>query len=155
MLKLFVDDLRNVYTLDDEGVPCFVENPDEWTQARTVTDAIRILATTEVSHVILDHDIMIVNPPKDGLATSPGYSAETFEPVARYIALMPNPPQVSFITANPAGQKRMEEILADGQKRREEVQKSIRHTAEFAAKTHHALQQFTKLCSERHIDRPT
>lgn len=89
MIKLFVDDLRKEW----KG----------WHKANTITDAIRILATVPVSHVSLDHDIQQSIPGARGF--------ETFEPVARYIALMPEKPVVQFHTGNPYGGRRMAEIL--------------------------------------------
>lgn len=89
MIKLFVDDIRREW--------------DGWHKANTITDAIRILATVEVEIVSLDHDIQQSIPGTRGF--------ETFEPVARYIALMPNRPEVQFHTGNPYGGKRMADIL--------------------------------------------
>ncbi len=136
-IKILVDDLRSA--------------PDSsWTVVRTITEAIRILATQEVEEVLLDHDIAQVIPVaklvemlkacagQDELNLPPGivsavrlgmtlpfadkYSEETFESVARYIAAMPKPPKVGFITANPAGRARMQAILADGERLRRERQ---------------------------------
>lgn len=96
-LKLFVDDLR--------------ECPVGWQVARTVTDAIRILAQWDVEEVSLDHDIM------DHFDKA---SKETFEPVARFIALLHDyrkshgleaVPKVRIHTSNPAGGLRMARIL--------------------------------------------
>lgn len=88
-MKLFVDDIRKEW----EG----------WHKAATTTDAIRILATIPVDIVSLDHDIQQSIPGTRGF--------ETFEPVARYIALMLERPQVQFHTGNPYGGQRMAEIL--------------------------------------------
>jgi hypothetical protein len=110
-LLLWVDDLRNPIDFCPEG--------ELWHWAKTVTEAIRVLATVEVSRVSLDHDIMEYKPQPDGvLAVSTGMSMETFEPVARYIALMPDPPKVAIHTANPAGRSKMEAILAEGESQR-------------------------------------
>lgn len=132
-IRLFVDDLRAA--------------PDaSWTVVRTVTEAIRVLATQDVEEVLLDHDIAQAVTVRrlvellsgvagaDDLALPPGimsavtmdmalplttkYSEETYEPVARYIALMPNPPKVGFVTANPVGRENMRRILADGERAR-------------------------------------
>lgn len=95
-MKLFVDDIR--------------ECPKGWTLARTVTEAIRILAQFDVDEVSLDHDICH----KDNLPPGvyqPLACGETFEAVAWYIRLMPNRPKVGFHTANPIGEKKMREIL--------------------------------------------
>lgn len=93
-MKLFVDDIRRC--------------PDGWTPARTVTEAIRILATMPIDVVSLDHDICC--QPDTGENHS---SWETFEPVARYIALMPEnqKPKVEIHTANPGAGEKMAEIL--------------------------------------------
>ena len=92
-MKLFVDDIR----------AC----PEGWILARTITEAIRYLATWSIEEISLDHDIQC-DPPNGSL---PHASWETFEPVARYIALMPKRPKVSIHTANfPAGDK-MADIL--------------------------------------------
>jgi hypothetical protein len=94
--RLFVDDLR--------------ECPEGWILARTITEAIRILATVHPQIVSLDHDITFY----DGNGVRQISSKETFEPVARYIALMNPRPQVFFHTGNPVGQARMERILGMG-----------------------------------------
>lgn len=88
-MNLYVDDIRKC--------------PEGWHVARTVTDAIRILATQAVEAVSLDHDIAFQG--------RHGLELETFEGVAWYIAAMHNPPRVFIHTANaPAGQ-RMAQIL--------------------------------------------
>jgi len=69
MLKLFVDDIRRC--------------PDGWILARTVTEAIRILATQDVSEVRLNHNIIC--KPETGESH---ISWETFKAVARYLALL-------------------------------------------------------------------
>lgn len=88
-MKLFIDDIRREW--------------DGWHKANTITDAIRILATVPVDVVSLDHDIQQSIPGTRGF--------ETFEPVARYIALMKVKPRVQFHTGNPYGGQRMAEIL--------------------------------------------
>lgn len=90
-MKLYVDDIR----------AC----PFGWTEARTVTDAIRILATQKVEHVSLDHDI--------GFQGRHGADLETFEGVAWYIALMHKPPRVTIHTGNAPAAYRMAAILKD------------------------------------------
>lgn len=86
-MKLFVDDIRDC--------------PDGWVPARTVTDAIRILATQKVEEVSLDHDIVWCNH-KPSRPLSP----ETFEGVAWYIAKMVPRPLVRIHTGNyPAGER--------------------------------------------------
>lgn len=104
-IKLFVDDLRIA--------------PDaSWVVVRTVTEAIRFLATQDVELVALDHDICHTYPGDEAIV-KPFPCPETFEPVARYIALMPKPPRVTIHTSNPAGQKKMEKILEKGEWDRE------------------------------------
>lgn len=88
-MKLFVDDIRAPWK--------------DWHHANTITDAIRILATANVEVVSLDHDIQQSIPGSRGF--------ETFEPVARYIALMNPRPEVQFHTGNPLGGQRMADIL--------------------------------------------
>lgn len=88
-VKLFVDDLR---------LP-----PDGWELARTITEAIRKIVNMEFEEVSLDHDIMS--------------SAETFEPVARFIAChnirRPNGKKmkVRIHTGNWVGGEKMARIL--------------------------------------------
>ena len=93
-MKLFVDDIR----------AC----PEGWIPAKTVTEAIRFLATQPITVVSLDHDIgcRLVNGHEHS-------SNETFEPVARYIALMPDErlPHVLIHTANLEAGRRMAEII--------------------------------------------
>lgn len=93
-IKLFVDDIRQC--------------PEGWQLARTITDAIRALSNFEIEIVSLDHDIScrMVNSHEHT-------SNETFEPVARYIALMPEDtrPVVWFHTGNPDGGRTMARIL--------------------------------------------
>jgi hypothetical protein len=85
MIKLYVDDRRG--------------EPNGWQLAKTITEAIRILATVAVEEVDLDHDIE--------------NSEETFEPVARYIALMPKDirPLVLIHSGNPWAFNKYKEIL--------------------------------------------
>lgn len=93
-MKLFVDDIR--------------KPPEGWQVARTITDAIRILATQEVEEISLDHDIAC------RLVMGQEHSSEeTFEPVARYLALMPaeRRPKISIHTANPGAGQVMAKIL--------------------------------------------
>lgn len=100
-LRLFVDDIR--------------EAPEGWHCARTVTEAIRILDERDVSDVSLDHDISHAVGLDSVMRPYP--CGETFEPVARFIALMyaegeKFPGTVTIHTANPAGAERMRQILA-------------------------------------------
>lgn len=93
-MRIFVDDIRQPW--------------DDWHLARTITEAIRLLSTVPVELVSLDHDIAcrLINGHEHT-------SNETFEPVARYIALMPEEtrPTVWFHTGNPAGGRKMAQIL--------------------------------------------
>lgn len=95
MIKLFVDDYREVPNQD-------------WHLAKSVTEAIRILAGPIYCEVVsLDHDI--IN--RDGKHS---FSEETFATVARYIALMPQDrlPKVVYVhTSNPRGANDIEDIL--------------------------------------------
>lgn len=90
-MKLFVDDIRR--------------EPEGWVRVRTVTEAIRCLATQVVDEVSLDHDISC----RFGLEEHS--SGETFEPVAWYLTLMQRRPAVRIHTANPEGGMRMARIL--------------------------------------------
>ena len=66
-IKLYVDDLRNA--------------PEGWHLARTITEAIRKIATMPITEISLDHDIIFKRNKR-----TPSES-ETFEPVCRYIAI--------------------------------------------------------------------
>lgn len=92
-IRLFVDDIRR--------------EPEGWQRARTVTEAIRILANMDVSEVSLDHDIADYCPG----CRREFSSDETFEPVAYYIATMNPRPIVQIHTGNPGGAARMADIL--------------------------------------------
>src|SRR5258707_9232236 len=97
-MNLYVDDQR----------PC----PPGWTIARTIDDAIRILSDgmtgiNPVEVVDMDHDIHY-----DFKIEGKEYhldSPETFQPIVRYIALMPEEwrPEVRYHTANPTGETKM------------------------------------------------
>ena len=91
-MKLFVDDIR----------AC----PEGWEVARTVTDAIRILATQTVEVVSLDHDISCRL-----IMGQEHVSDETFEGVAWYIAAMPQRPEVEIHTGNQGAGQRMADIM--------------------------------------------
>ena len=109
-MKLWVDDIRPA--------------PEGWTRARSVTEAIRILATMEVSEVSLDHDIsmkVMVGDVESGYSEPrPFRSNETFEPVAWFLREMSRdrpegrfPSFVTLHTANSNGADKMKAILAD------------------------------------------
>lgn len=94
-IKLYVDDLR--------------KEPEGWVRAKTVTEAIRLLANHVVSEVSLDHDIgHRVN--MDSIAR-PFPCGETFEPVAWYLAAIKFSGPVTLHTANPIGARKMAAIL--------------------------------------------
>lgn len=104
-IKLWVDDLRVA--------------PEGWHWAKTVTEAIRILDEQDVSEVAVDHDICHENKMLAGEQEFYSTSAcpETFEPVARFIAMMWKegeafPDFVTIHTANPIGAQKMKEILS-------------------------------------------
>ena len=106
-MKLWVDDIR--------------KEPKGWTRARSVTEAIRILDTFEVTEVSLDHDISMkvsVGTKEAGYSEPrPFASNETYEPVARFIAarytakFMPACFQITIHTANSVGAANMASIL--------------------------------------------
>ncbi len=102
-MKLWVDDIRPA--------------PEGWERARSVTEAIRILATIPVYEVSLDHDIsmkVMVGDEDAGFSEPrPFRSNETFEPVARYIRAAFNPDQIiiTIHTANSVAAEKMVEIL--------------------------------------------
>ncbi len=98
-IKLDVDDYRP----EREG----------WHLARTVTEAIRILATMPVDEASIDHDITHFDPTRpEGLQYIE--CRETFEPVVRYIAAMPaehRPRKVTIHTGNVAKSEAMAALL--------------------------------------------
>lgn len=84
--RLFVDDHRPI--------------PEGWIGCRTVSEAIRTLATLPVAEVSLDHDILF---PASGASVYLPLSQETFMGVAYYIAAMPasaRPRRVRVHTGN-------------------------------------------------------
>src|SRR3990167_10858119 len=104
-MKLWVDDIRT--------------EPEGWTGAHSVTEAIRILDTMEVEEVSIDHDISMkvsVGTLAAGYgAARPFVSNETYEPVARFIAraYAGKPLAVRIHTANLGAAARMQIILAE------------------------------------------
>lgn len=108
-MKLYIDDLR----------PC----PEGWTLARTVTEAIRILATQDVTEVSIDHDIshaiaLNLSPDRSlkGIVR-PYPCGETFEPVAYFLRekygklTIPERPKITIHSANAIGANRIQQIL--------------------------------------------
>lgn len=104
-MNLYVDDQR----------PC----PPGWVLARTIDRAIELLAAGEVETVSLDHDIVYHTSVKirDERVPIEVEAPETFEAVARYVALMPadERPRVLFHTANAAGEAAMRAILQEAE----------------------------------------
>lgn len=98
-MKLFIDDIRNA-------------PDDSWVTARTITEAIRILATMHVDEVSIDHDIshqVII-----GETERPYPCGEMFEAVAWYIKAMPktsSPSRITIHTSNPVGRQKIIDIL--------------------------------------------
>lgn len=112
-MKLWVDDIRPA--------------PEGWVWARTVTEAIRLLATQPpYDHISLDHDISHEITLNTGLSR-PYPCGETFEPVARFLGVLwwyinevrdaedgdGWNPKITLHTANPVGAEKMEAILGD------------------------------------------
>lgn len=92
--KLFVDDMREI--------------PAGWIGARTVSEAISLLANLPVSEVSLDHDIIAR---ADNGSSYQALAQETFKGVAYYIATMSNRPKVRIHTANAGAAHSMCDIL--------------------------------------------
>lgn len=92
--KLFVDDMRPI--------------PAGWIGARTVSEAIAILATLPIAEISLDHDIL-AHPAVGDLYQA--LSHETFKGVAYFISQMVDPPVVSIHTANAGAAYTMCQIL--------------------------------------------
>lgn len=99
-MKLWVDDQRPA--------------PDGWVLARTVTDAVRLLANAQgVEEISLDHDIACTSRRGD-LVWEAHASEETFEPVAYYIHMMSEvgwSGHVTIHTANPVAAIKLSQIL--------------------------------------------
>lgn len=87
--------------MNDQGISLFVDDirpaPSKgWQVARSNTEAIRILATVKVSAISVDHAMIMTRKTAEG-HTVPVVDKEdhlvdcpeTFEPVIRYLALMP------------------------------------------------------------------
>jgi hypothetical protein len=95
-IKLFVDDVRNPRSSD-------------WLVRRSVTGAIRVLATRVVSEVSLDHDIYC------SVGTKCGHlSDETYQAVAFFISVMPEerrPRCVYVHSGNDEGAAKLLDIL--------------------------------------------
>lgn len=97
-VKLWADDIRAA--------------PVGWHWAKTVTEAVRILASLDVTDVSLDHDISHDIMMDSGrVVCRPFPCGETFEPVAWFIVFKNKPMRVNIHTANPAGAERLKGIL--------------------------------------------
>lgn len=97
-MKLYVDDLRKC--------------PEGWELARTNTKAIRLLSFGHVDEISIDHDIVAYCSHR----VSMPLADETFQPVAYYMALLPQamrPNKVTIHTANPSGGNRLYGILKE------------------------------------------
>lgn len=98
-MKLYVDDIRPA--------------PEDWQQARTVTDAIRFLANfgEDVDEISLDHDISYSVEVAGNLRPFP--SPEDFTAVAWYICarFVDKPIKVIVHSANPVGAREIVTIL--------------------------------------------
>lgn len=108
-MKLWVDDIRPA--------------PEGWERARSVTEAIRILATIDVEEVSLDHDIsmkVMVGDEEAGYSEPrPFRSNETFEPVAYFLKCANDASwissgriKVTIHTANSVAARKMADILS-------------------------------------------
>lgn len=99
MTKLYIDDLRN--------------SPDDsWIVARTITGAIRVLATMDVGVISLDHDIshhVSVDGNARPFACVENFSAVCYFIGEKYKGL--SPPSIILHTSNPVGAQRMRHIL--------------------------------------------
>lgn len=96
--KLFVDDLRPI--------------PQGWIGARTVSEAIAILAQIPVYALSLDHDILMPEG-RNGDGYTPLLN-ETYRGVAYYVAAMPQDHRPAYIrvhTANGGAAKTMCDIM--------------------------------------------
>ena len=104
-LRLWVDDIR---TPPD----------DTWHIARTIGAAVRALDAFKdgITEINIDHDIS--HQVSLGAMSRPYPCEETFETVARYVALLKEQdanwnPIIHIRTSNPAGALRMKQILED------------------------------------------
>lgn len=104
--KLFIDDIRNA--------------PDDtWMVARTVSSAIEALTKFEFAAISFDHDIS--HQIAMGSVSRPFMCDETFEPVARFLALQvklealqgKSVPIVVIHSSNPSGAAKMQAILQE------------------------------------------
>ena len=95
--KLFVDDMREI--------------PPGWIGARTVSEAIAVLAHLKVDELSLDHDIVHPSRINDGYLA---LSQETFKGVAHYLAVLPRdkwPNRIRIHSSNAGAAQTMCDIL--------------------------------------------
>ena len=93
-MRLFVDDERQA--------------PKGWHRARTVTEAIRILATMSVEEVSLDYDMSCFSMAGGCTHTS----EETFMAVVYYLRIMENRPRIKIHTGNIRAGYQMANLLS-------------------------------------------
>ena len=99
MTRLYIDDIRNPPN-------------DDWIITRTITGAIRVLATMEVDTISLDHDIshqVSVDGHSRPFACLENFSAVCYFIGEKYKGL--TPPKIILHTSNPVGAQRMRHIL--------------------------------------------
>lgn len=95
-MKLFIDDIRDA-------------PDDSWTVVRTITEAIRLLATQSVTEISLDHDISHMVSVGD--VGRPFPCKETFEAVAWFLWQGTYQGKVTIHSANPIGAMKIGHIL--------------------------------------------
>ncbi len=89
-MKLFIDDNR--------------EAPEGWHLARTITEAIRVIASQDIKEISIDHDIE-------------NYEQENFTAVAYFIGAwygldeFDEHPKITVHSGNPVGAERIKQIL--------------------------------------------
>lgn len=102
-MKLWIDDIRNAPS-------------EDWTVARTVTEAIRAISKFEFEEISIDHDIS--HQVAVGKLSRPYPCEECFCAVAYYIGekmgnWVGKEPKIILHTSNPVGAKEMYQILID------------------------------------------
>jgi hypothetical protein len=99
-MRIYIDDIRPA--------------PEGWTQARTVTDAIRVIDmfSDKITDISFDHDISY--SVEVAGTQRPFPSPENFTAVARFVEkIVRRDVKITIHTANPVGAKELEDILAD------------------------------------------
>lgn len=101
-MKLWVDDIRNA-------------PDDSWNVARTVSEAIKTIATMKVEHISLDHDIshqVSIDKMSRPYACGECFCAVAYFIVEKYVdnrsAMMP---KISIHTANPVAAVELQYVL--------------------------------------------